>query len=67
MVIHLLFWNPLWDSSSGGISSGNGIDSSSGVVVVVAHSSRKDDSITQMAFREHFHTWECFEPELRDS
>ena len=53
-VIHLLFWNPLWDSSSSGIGSGSGNDSSSGVVVVVARSSRKDDSIMQMAFRENF-------------
>ena len=55
-VIHLLFWNPVWDSSSSGIGSGSGSgnDSSSGVVVVVARSSRKDDSIMQMAFRENF-------------
>ena len=54
-VIHLLFWNPLWDSSSSSsISSGSGNDSSSGEVVVVARSSRKDDSIMQMAFRENF-------------
>ena len=52
-VIHL-FWNPLWDSSSSGIGSGSGNDSSSGVVVVVARSSRKNDSIMQMAFRENF-------------